>query len=111
MTLDELKRIDDAASSAKSLSEKLRNAAGLLAAIRNAEQQRSALEIVHELGRSYGYGSDDAKAALHAVLDEQIADALRIAELRLEAKARAARAKHRALTEQVRSFFDEEANP
>src|SRR5690606_17608422 len=65
MTLDELKRIDDAASSAKSLSEKLRNAAGLLAAIRNAEQQRSALEIVHELGRSYGYGSDDAKAALH----------------------------------------------
>lgn len=111
MTLDELKSIDSAALSAKSLSEKLRSAAGMLAALRTVEQKKSALEIFQELGRSYGYGNDEAKAALYAVLDEQIVEALRIAELRLEAKSRAARAKHRALTEQLRSFFDEESQP
>ncbi|ARP90288.1 hypothetical protein CAL14_08320 [Bordetella genomosp. 9] len=109
MTLDDLKKIDSDASSAKHRRDELRAAAQFLAARRTNEQGCTFEAVMQAIGR-YSYGAQDvAKEALMRVLDEQISDALRIAELRLEARARAAGAKHRVLTEQVRSFFDEEA--
>ncbi|WP_343499683.1 hypothetical protein [Achromobacter denitrificans] len=110
MTLDDLKKIDSEARNSKSKAEQLRNASQTLATVRNADPRKPITELLGTMASSYwGYGQQMvARDELIRALDELLPEALRIAELRLEARARAASARHRALAEQVRSFFDEE---
>ena len=110
MTLDELKKIDAAATTAKRQAESFRYYASTLAAMRNLPSADETTDkVLAGLGDSWAQFDTNLKPIVRQVLSEQIADILRITELRLEAQARAASARARALTEQVRSFFDEEA--
>jgi len=110
MTLDELKKIDSDAKNSKCRAEELRNASQMLASVRNADPRKPITELIGTMASSYwGYGYQMvARNELIRALDELLPEALRIAELRLEARARAESTRGRALTEQVRSFFDEE---
>ncbi|MFU2053309.1 hypothetical protein [Bordetella hinzii] len=110
MTLDDLKKIDSEARNSKCKAEELRNASLTLAKVRNTDPGKPIAELIGTMASSYwGYGQQMvARDELFRALDELLPEALRIAELRLEARARAASARHRALAEQVRSFFDEE---
>ena len=112
MTFDELKKIDNNALDARRLTEKLHAAAQSLARVRKADLDKGLTAVLGDIESHWRYGSDAmALEAFHTALGELLPEALRIAELRLEAQARAASARARALTEQVRSFFDEEQQP
>ncbi|WFC66460.1 hypothetical protein EUC41_09110 [Achromobacter denitrificans] len=108
MTLDDLKKIDSNAAAAKREAEELRSASQALAGIRNADPVRPS-DLTSTMANNWRYGSHlIAREEFFDVLLELMPEVLRIAELRLEARARAASARNRALAEQVRSFFDEE---
>lgn len=108
MTLDDLKKIDSNASTAKCEAEELRSASQALAGVRNADPVRPS-DLASMMANQWRYGSSlVAREEFFDVLQELLPEVLRIAELRLEARARAASARHRVLAEQVRSFFDEE---
>jgi hypothetical protein len=112
MKLDDLVHIDGAARSAESTAKTLRYHASVLARVRTNESGDGMIaKVITGIGDGWGKFDDTPRAMVRQVLAEQLGDILRIAELRLEARARAASAKHRLLIEQVRSFFDEEAQP
>lgn len=112
MKLEELVRIDNAARSAESAAKTLRYHASVLARVRTAESGDDMIaKVITGIGDGWGKFDDTPRVVVRQVLAEQLGDILRIAELRLEAQARANSAKHRLLSEQVRSFFDEEAQP
>lgn len=112
MTLDDLKAIDSQARDAKRHADSLRYHAQALGKLRNLDSADDMVDAVLK-GLVDGWSKFDAtpREAVRAVFREQLGDMLRIAELRLEAQARSASARHRLLTEQVRGFFDEEAQP
>ena len=110
MTLDELKSIERAAESARSNKESLARAAKALADTRKSEVTHSTCDLIHNVMKYWNYGSDDvAKGEFYKVLDEFQADILRIAEMRLEARARASGQHERMLRAQIAGFLGEES--
>ena len=109
MTLDELNAISRRAGSLRSDKERVTSTAKALAAQRNADPRKSAADLVAEMLQRWRYGTDElARDEFFAVLDEFLPDLLRIAEMRLEAKARALGQQERALRAQVAGFLGED---
>lgn len=87
MSLEQLKTIEREANSIASDCEKHEQAEKLLAALRNGPQTLS--DIFINANSRWNYGCDElAKSALIEVINEAKLDILRLAELRLAAKAR-----------------------
>ncbi len=108
MTLDELNAISRRAGGLRSDKERVTSAAKMLAARRNADPGQSAEDLITSMFRNWCYGTDkQARDEFFAVLDEFLPDMLRIAEMRLEAKARALGQQERALRAQVAGFLGE----
>lgn len=107
MNLDELKKID---SDAKSLGYKvseLKRAQNGLQGLRVGPH--ATIEEVLAVFNRWTYGGEKiAKEEFFAVLSEQMASAMRIAELRLEAQARACSAEENLLRAQLAAYFGEE---
>lgn len=108
MTLDELNAISRRAGGLRSDKERVTSAAKTLAERRNADPRKSAAELITTMLQHWRYGADElARDEFFAVLDEFLPDMLRIAEMRLEAEARALGQQERALRAQVAGFLGE----
>ena len=108
MTLDELNAISRRAGDLRSDKERVASAAKTLAARRNADPRKSAADLTATMLQHWRYSTDElARDRFFAVLDEFLPDLLRIAEMRLEAEARALGQQERALRAQVAGFLGE----
>lgn len=106
MNLEELRKIDAAAQAAKIGAENSKRSQALLQELRTGPHTtiQNALEVL----RGWNYGTDKAaRDEFYTVLTEQMSNAMRIAELRLEAKSRAESAQAELLRAQVAAFFGE----
>ena len=106
MTLDELKSIESAARDAKTEQERALRAAGKLAAYRKEESPEATAKLVKRM-HEWGGPRDPGDIEFLKVLDEFRGDMLRIAEMRLEARARAAGQHERMLRAQLAGFLGE----
>ncbi len=106
MTLDELKSIESAARAAKTEQERARHAAERLAYYRKAESPKTTAETIKEM-TSWGGENSPHTVEFLKVLDEFRDDMLRIAEMRLEARARSAGQHERMLRAQLAGFLGE----
>lgn len=112
MTLDELNHLGSKAEATKMEKGRTATAARLLAEKRNAEEGRTMEDIVVLFARQWHYGAEKiACEELFAVLNEFRADILRIAEMRLEAKARTLGQEERMLRAQVSGFLSTPTAP
>ena len=108
MTLDELNAISRRAGGLRSDKERVTSAAKTLAEQRNADPRKSAADLIAVMMQRWRYSTDElARDTFFAVLDEFMPDMLRIAEMRLEAKARALGQQERALRAQLAGFLGE----
>jgi len=108
MTLDELNAISRRADGLRRDKERVTNAAKMLAERRNADPRNSAADLIATMLQHWRYGTDElARDKFFAALDEFLPDLLRIAEMRLEAEARALGQQERALRAQLAGFLGE----
>lgn len=110
MTLDELKQIEQQARDAGYKRSQAQEAARKLAGLRTSETPVCTKDLIQRMA-SYGWGSDTARHAFLTVLDECQSDMLRIAEMRLEALARAMSQRERMLRAQLAEFLGEPCVP
>lgn len=106
MTLDELKSIESAARDAKIERERALRAAGELAAYRKSETLKTTAQLVKRMSE-WGGPTSPGDIEFLKVLDEFRGDMLRIAEMRFEARARAAGQHERMLRAQLAGFLGE----
>lgn len=108
MTLDELNRLEKLAEGTKQARDGAVESAKRLAMERNADPIKPASDLISMIWNRWDYYSTrPARSEFFAVLEEFLPDLLRIAEMRLEAKARTLGQEERALRAQIDGFLSE----